>query len=110
MAEPFGSDKGTPPPRESAFKRVDCVSCGLPLLLPLDEADTGDVLTGSKDALAKLVFELFLRSTSGIGGAFPPPTAAGLGLEERLSRMFLISGGMGTAWTMLTECQSAAWT
>jgi hypothetical protein len=67
--------------------------------------DTGAVFAGSKGGLDKLMDELFLRSANGIGGALPPP---GLVLEERLSRMFFMSGGIGTEWTMLTECQSAA--
>jgi hypothetical protein len=106
MAEAFGSDEGTPTPRESAFRRVDCVSCGLPPLFPLDGTDTGDVFAGGKDDLGKMLFELFLRSASGVGGTLPP---LGLVLEVRLSRMLFISDGMDTEWTMLTECQSAAW-
>ena len=105
MAEAFGSDEGTPTLRESAFRRVDCVSWGLSPLFPLGRTDTGDVFAGGKGGLAKILFELFLRSTSGIGG-LPP---LGLVLEERLSRMVFISDGMETEWTMLTECQSAAW-
>jgi len=95
MAEAPGSDEGTPPPRESAFERVDCVSCGLPPLLPLGGMDMGAVLADGAVDFAKLVFELFLRSINGIDGLLPP-LALGPFLGDRLSKRFLISGGMGT--------------
>jgi hypothetical protein len=101
MADAFGSD-GTPP-RGSDFANVDWVSCDL------DVMDIGGAFVDGEITLVKLVFELFLRSINGIDGLFPPLVALELLLEDRLSKRFLMSGGMGTEWTTLTECQSAAW-
>jgi hypothetical protein len=84
------------------------VDCGQSPLLPLGGIDTGAGLADSEIDLVKLVLELFLRSISGVDGLFTPPVALGLFLEDRLSKIYLMSGGMGTECTTLTECQSAA--
>lgn len=108
MAETLGSDEGTPP-RGSVFPRVDCPRRGLPPLRPLDGINTGDVFVADKGGLLRLVFELFLRSISGKDTPLPPPVELGLFLEDRVSKIVLISGGIGTEYMTLTVGQSAAW-
>jgi hypothetical protein len=108
MAETLGSEEGTPL-RRSAFPRVDCPRRGLPPLRPLDGINTGDVFVADKGGLLKLVFELFLRSINGRDTPLPPPVELGLFLEDRVSKIVLISGGIGTEYMTLTVGQSAAW-
>lgn len=111
MAEAFGNDEGIPPPRASALERVVWGSWGLSPERVFDGTDTGDVFAEGETAdLLRLVLELFLRSINGIDGPRPSPGDMGLLLRDKLSRMLLISGGIGTEWTTLTECQSAACT
>jgi len=71
--------------------------------------EIGAIFADGEVGLVKLVFEPFLRSINGIAGILTPPAAMGLFLEDRLSKRALMSGGIGTEWTTLTECQSAAW-
>ena len=97
MAGAFGNDKGTPPPRASALERVVCGSWGLPPVRDFDGIDTGKVFAeGETAGLLRLVLELFLRSITGIDGPRPSPAEMELLLRDRLSRMLLISGGIGT--------------
>lgn len=85
------------------------MNCGLPPPTALDGMDTGAVFADGEVGLVELVFELFLRSINGMAGILTPPVGMGLFPEDRLSKRLLMSGGMGTEWTTLTECQSAAW-
>lgn len=111
MANAFGNDEGTPPPRVSALERVVWGSWGLPLERDFGGIGTGEVFAeGGAADLLRLVLELFLRSIDGIDGPRPSPEEMEPLLRDKLSRMFLISGGIGTEWTTLTECQSAACT
>jgi len=92
MGDAFGNDDGTPPPpRESTFARVVCVSCGLPPFFPLTGI-TGDVFTDKEVGLGKMALELFLRSASGIAAGLP--AGPELLLMLRLSRMCFMSVGI----------------
>lgn len=103
----FEKDDGFAPPPFSNFVISDCGSCGLPPDLPFG-IDTGGFLDEGEIRF-KLVVELFLRSIKGIMGFLWGEPMAPLGIF-RLSRMVLISGGIGTEWTMLTDGQAAAGT
>lgn len=104
----MGSEEGTPP-RTSGFARMDGPRRGLPPLRPLPGINTGDDFVGII-GLLRLVVELFLRSISGKGAPLPPPVLP-LGLFlDKVSKIFFISGGIGTECTILTASQSAAWT
>lgn len=62
---------------------------------PFEGAITGEVLVDGDVDLLRLVFELFLRSIKGIDG-LPPAPELGVFLIDRLSKILLISDGIGT--------------
>lgn len=83
-----------------------------PRVLP--ERDMADVFPDKElDRLEGPELPLFLRSNEGMIDLPPPPmprplAGTGLPLVPRLSRAALMSGGIATWWTMLTDRQSAA--
>jgi len=91
----------------------DALSCFGLLPRVLLEIDMEDVFPDNELDLLEGELPLFLRSYDGMTDLPPPPmprafAGMGLPLVPRLSRAALMSGGMGTWCTILTDRQSAA--
>lgn len=101
----FEKDDGAVPPLLSSLVKSDGRSCGLPPDRPFGISAGGFLDEG--EIRFKFVVELFLRSIKGIIGFLWGAPIAPPGIFK-LSRIFLISGGMGTEWTTLTDGHAAA--